>query len=248
MSLAEYTHKMGVTHGKIINEFDYTKQRYPWTELTEREKEYCINDVVGLVEAIHKEMEIDNDSLYTIPLTSTGYVRRDAKKAMKGWNYKEFNEMKPTIELWEICRAAFRGGNTHANRFYADRIIENVNSYDRSSSYPDVICNCKFPMTPFVKVENPTNKKLELYMFEKKKACLFRIKMHNVKLRNELWGFPYLSIDKSSHLYNYVGDNGRILECEYCECALTDIDFRIILKTDNELFSPSITRIYLENE
>ena len=230
MSLAEYTHKMGVMHGKIINEFDYTKQRYPWTELTEREKEYCINDVVGLVEALQKEMEIDNDSLYTIPLTSTGYVRRDAKKAMKGWNYKEFNEMKPSIELWEICRAAFRGGNTHANRFYADRIIENVNSYDRSSSYPDVICNCKFPMTPFVKVENPTNKKLELYMFEKKKACLFRIKMHNVKLRNELWGFPYLSIDKSSHLYNYVGDNGRILECEYCECALTDIDFRIILK------------------
>lgn len=230
MSLALYTHKMGVAHGKIINEFDYTKQRFPWTALTEREKEYCINDVVGLVEALQKEMTIDNDSLYTIPLTSTGYVRRDTKRAMHGWNFKQLNPMKPTLELWEICRSAFRGGNTHANRFYADEIVEDVNSFDRSSSYPDVICNCEFPMTPFDKVENPDNKKLESFMFEKGKACLFRLKLSNVKLRKEKWGFPYLSIDKVNHLYNYIGDNGRILECEYCEVALTDIDFRIILK------------------
>lgn len=230
MSLAEYTHKMGVDHGKIVNEFDYAKKRYPWTELSDREKEYCINDVVGLVEALEKEMEIDGDNLYTIPLTSTGYVRRDAKRAMKKYNYAEFKEMKLTLELWEICRAAFRGGNTHANRFYADRIIKNVNSYDRSSSYPDVICNCKFPMTPFVKIENPSNQKLIDYMIKKEKACIFRIKMHNVKLRNQFWGFPYLSIDKSEKLYNYLGDNGRVLECEYCEVAVTDIDFNILVQ------------------
>ena len=230
MSLAEYTHKMGVEHGKIIDEFDYSVSRYPWTFLSDREKEYCINDVVGLVEALHKEMEIDNDSLYTIPLTSTGYVRRDAKRAMKKYNFREFAEMKPTLELWEICRAAFRGGNTHANRYYADRIIENVNSYDRSSSYPDVICNCLFPMSPFVKIEKPDNKKLLSYLKQKEKACIFRIKMYNVKLRNQFWGFPYLSIDKSEKLYNYVGDNGRVLECEYCEVAITDVDFRILLK------------------
>lgn len=56
MSLAEYTHKMGVDHGKIVNEYDYTKKRYPWSELTDREKQYCTNDVVGLVEALEKEM------------------------------------------------------------------------------------------------------------------------------------------------------------------------------------------------
>ena len=71
MSLAQFTKKMGVKHQKLSGaEFDYTKNRYPWTELTGRELEYCVNDVWGLVEAIKAEMQRDNDNLYTIPITS----------------------------------------------------------------------------------------------------------------------------------------------------------------------------------
>jgi hypothetical protein len=81
MSLEAFTSKMGVEDAKL-DDFDYEKIRYPWTELTEREMLYCINDVRGLVQALKKEMQLDGDTLYTIPLTSTGYVRRDCKKAM----------------------------------------------------------------------------------------------------------------------------------------------------------------------
>lgn len=75
MGLDAFTHKMQVQHQKLSGEeFDYSKIRYPWSELTPRELEYCANDVIGLVEAIQKEMEVDSDDLYSIPLTSTGYV------------------------------------------------------------------------------------------------------------------------------------------------------------------------------
>lgn len=229
MSLAEYTRKMGVQHEKITNSFDYNKMRYPWTILTDEEKEYCINDVVGLVEALNKEMEIDNDNLYTIPLTSTGYVRRECKKAMREYNHEQLNAMKPTYEIWKVCREAFRGGNTHANRYYAGKIIENVTSYDRSSSYPDVILNCKFPMSAFEKSENPSFDDLIKKIKIRKRACIARIALHNVKLRDAFWGFPYLTIDKCRNKVNYINDNGRILSCDYCETTITDVDLMILL-------------------
>ena len=75
MGLDAFTKKMQVKHQKLSGEeFDYSKIRYPWTELSDRELEYAANDVIGLVEAIQKEMEVDHDDLYSIPLTSTGYV------------------------------------------------------------------------------------------------------------------------------------------------------------------------------
>ena len=125
MSLSLFTDKMQVEHKKLSGEeFDYDKIRFPWTELSQRELEYCINDVIGLVEAIVKEMAIDGDNLYTIPLTSTGYVRRDIRKAIHDYLPKSWvKERKPDYETYKMLHEAFRGGNTHANRFNTDRII-----------------------------------------------------------------------------------------------------------------------------
>ena len=112
MSLAEYTNKMDVEHKKLDGEeFDYTKERYPWTPLSEREVAYCVHDVVGLCEALEKEMEIDGDNLYTLPLTSTGYVRRDAKKAMRQIHPAFVKNQLPDIQTYEMLREAFRGGD-----------------------------------------------------------------------------------------------------------------------------------------
>ena len=117
MSLAEYTKKMGVYHEKLSGElFDYDKQRYPWTKLNDYELAYCINDVQGLVEALTIEMKIDGDTLATIPLTATGYVRRDTKRAMHSQR-KLVQSIQFDYHVYELLREAFRGGDTHANRF-----------------------------------------------------------------------------------------------------------------------------------
>ena len=43
MSLAAFTSKMGVEDAKL-DDFDYDKLRYPWTELSERELLYCMSE------------------------------------------------------------------------------------------------------------------------------------------------------------------------------------------------------------
>lgn len=115
MNLRSFCEKMGVHSYKL--KMNYKKPRYWYTELTPKEIAYCINDVRGLVEAITKEMERDGDNLYTIPLTSTGYARRDAKAAMRNVSHTYLKNQLPTYELYKLLREAFRGGNTHASRF-----------------------------------------------------------------------------------------------------------------------------------
>lgn len=229
MSLGEFTNKFHVEHQKLSgDDFDYTKLRYPWTPISERELQYCINDVVGLCEALAVEMSIDGDTLYTIPLTSTGYVRRDAKKAMRRIDHRYAKDQAPDLHVYHMLREAFRGGNTHANRYFSERILENVTSYDRSSSYPEVLCNHRYPCTAFRPVENPSEKEYRYRKNKLKQAILMRVSFHHLRLRNKYWGAPYLSRDKCRNIMTGVFDNGRILECEYLETTITDVDMDIV--------------------
>ena len=227
MSLDVYLKKMGVEHEKVKG-FDYDKPRYPWTPLSDQELKYCINDVRGLVEALIIEMHHDGDDLYTIPATSTGYVRRDVKKAMRQVNYHYIHDQLPDAEIYGLLREAFRGGNVHSNRYYAGQELTEVRSYDRSSSYPDVQCNCLFPISRFKVLPRCNMKKLADLMGRRKKACLIRIALWDVQLNNDLWGCPYLAIDKCRRTINGAVDNGRILKADYLETTLTDIDFKIV--------------------
>ena len=236
MSLKQFTTRMKVEHTKLSGEeFDYSVKRYPWTELTDEELEYCVNDVLGLVEAVNKLMERDGDTLQTIPLTSTGYVRRNAKRAMReGIHHNFVYSILPDYETYKALREAFRGGNTHANRYYAGDIVENVHSADRSSSYPAVMCNCEFPMTEFVPIlPKDLNKDyIARCVTIRHKALLLRIGIKNLALRDRFWGCPYLSKDKCRNIHKAVDteDNGRILEAEYLETTVTDIDLKIIME------------------
>lgn len=230
MSLAEYTKKMGVEHVKLSGaDFDYRETRYPWTPLTDEQIAYCIHDVRGLVEALKKEMEVDGDTLITIPLTSTGYVRRDAKRAMKQVSHTLVPSILPDEKTFVLLREAFRGGNTHANRYYAGRIITDVASADRSSSYPDTQVNCEFPMSRFYYKGEATMKELDRYINVLDKAVVMRVALWGVRLRDPYWGAPYLARDKCRKIIEPTYDNGRILECKYCETTITDVDLRILL-------------------
>lgn len=228
MSLAEYLKKMGAEHQKT--ELDYDRPRYPWTELNPDELEYCVNDVVGLVEALKIEMAADGDNLYTFPLTSTGYVRRDAKRAMRGVHHSWLADQLPDLETYHMLREAFRGGNCHANRYYAEQIVHNAHSADRSSSYPDVQCNCMFPVSKFFPYKDCGLDDLMLLIVKRKRAVLARVSMSNVRLRDKLWGCPYLSRDKCRNIMGGDYDNGRILQADYLETTITDIDLRIIIE------------------
>lgn len=229
MSLAKYCKAMGVEHGKLSGaEFDYGKFRYPWTHLTDYEMRYCQNDVLGLVEAYTSEMKKERDTLSSVPMTSTGYVRRDAKRAMRLASSRAIHAITPDVELYKALRKAFRGGDTHCNRYITGQIITNVSSADRSSSYPDVICNCEYPMQAFYRSEHHTID--DLRESSKCNALLIRIGFYGIRQSNPYYGFPYLPYAKCENVANAVKDNGRILAADYLETWITDIDLKIILE------------------
>ena len=126
MSLDRFLQQMDVEHKKLT--LDYNKKRYPWTDLTPNEYAYCINDVIGLAEAMRRRLELDNDNVATVPYTSTGYIRRDAKRAYAKISYGYRREILPDYGPYRLLRLAFRGGNCHANRWITGHIIEDVKS------------------------------------------------------------------------------------------------------------------------
>lgn len=248
MGLDAFTHKMGVAHGKLAGTLDYRTVRYPWTPISETELAYCVNDVRGLVEAIDAEMKLDGDDLYTIPMTSTGYVRRDVKKAVWPIVDRMIRPLLPDAALYTLLRSAFWGGDTHANRYYSGIKLEHVKSADKASAYPAAQCTNLFPVTPFIK-EDPSAARLK-YDLRCRRAVVMRIVLYNVSQKYDWWGFPYIPISKCDTWQNPIIDNGRVLSADYLVIACTDIDFDIICREYNftgmrvlELYSAKYGRL-----
>ena len=227
MSLEEFTKKMKVEHVKKPGEdIDYKIYRTNTTPLDDKALQYCQNDVLGLYEALTVQLNNDGDNLYTVPMTSTGYVRRETKQALRMVNHNYIRNQIVPYEIYILLREAFRGGNTHANRFYSGQILHDVKSYDRASSYPDVQCNQLFPIAEFKRGQD--SMKYILTLLEKNRPFICRVAFDNIRLTDKFWPIPYLSKDKSRCIAGGLFDNGRILSAEHAETTVTDVDLKIL--------------------
>ncbi len=225
MSLRKFLQYMGVSDQK--EELDYSITYYPWSLLPEDVLSYAEKDVTGLCQAIRKEMTDDGDTLQTIPITSTGYVRRIAKKELEKISHYRVRAMQPSVGEYKALKKALRGGDTHANRYYAGLILSNLRSRDIGSSYPFVMCARKMPVGGFSELGEITERYYRELIFKKNKAVVATLIFVNLRLKNEQWCDPPLSLSKTRHCIGAVEDNGRVLSCDYCETTVTDIDFRI---------------------
>ena len=228
LSLAMLCKQMGVPEKLSGQKFDYSKIRFPWTELTDYERDYIITDVESLVMAMKKRVSMNGDNLITVPLTSTGYVRRECKESLKG-RYFDITEMKPDERQYRLLRKAFRGGNTHANRAYVGRIIKNVYSYDIVSCYPTQQLTQRFPMKPFRWLDMRLTLERVFKFIGLGYAVVGLYQFKGLRLKNKKCPIPYISLGRCDAL-DWKLDNGRILECKYCEIALTEIDLEIVLQ------------------
>jgi len=225
---------------------DYSKRRFSDTPMDESEIAYCVNDVLGLTQALRARMKAYGDNLITIPLTSTGYARRECKAVLYPLS-RTMKGLHGSFEVYKLLRRAFRGGNTHANKNYTGYPVDNVISVDRSSSYPDVLVNCRFPIRAFTQIKNP-NIHLVLEDIQKDYAVLMDVTFLNLRLKNKNWGCPYISTDGvicdaltfnpiTKSRYKFIKDNGRIVELTSKDIddparinmCITDIDLQIIL-------------------
>ena len=218
----------GCIHYKLRDTYDYRKLRTADTPLTEEEEAYCYNDVRGLCECIADRLR--HDSITSIPLTSTGYVRRDARAAMKEnpWNRRKFRHTRLDEKLYTMMRTAFRGGNTHCNGDMTGQILDDVASYDLASSYPASIMLDRFPMGAF----SPIRPDRLHYHLSKDHAVIGRFLFLGIR-QKQRYGIPYIDLAHCVRFSRPVMDNGRVLAADMVEMILTDVDFKIIERTYN---------------
>lgn len=225
----------GMTHRKLVGDLDYSKRRTPETHLKLREFSYCISDTATLAEWVRAILENNKDTFFTMPVTSTGYVRRDCRLATrKERGYRSFFQKNAlSVDVYTLLKEAGRGGNTHANRVMAGRIWENVDGWDLVSSYIYSLLARKYPVSKFT-LYGRVDSVEELERLAKKYALLFRCIIVNPRVKDNV-PFPYLPISKKTSLAgSIVNDNGRILRLEAPEggtkaigYTFTDIDFEI---------------------
>lgn len=233
MGLDKFLQKTkGVTAYKLNGkEFDYHKKRYPDTKLTKKEMEYCVVDVIGLCQAMRTMLE--DDTLCTIPITSTGYVRREFREAcLSDPEYRHIlldNAVNPKI--YALCKEATRGGIAGSNAINTNWTIELVNSFDKKSSYPEQMMTKYFPMSKFAEfVSRNGDDARNNSNFQKlleTKCCLISWTAENVQLKE--WDtIPYISTAKCKIKEGVRAGNGKLYGAGRIGMVCTEIDFKII--------------------
>ena len=217
---------------KLVGDLDYNLIRHSETPLTPEEIAYCVNDVKIVVAYIGECIDRDGN-ISNIPLTKTGYVRKYCKNnciySETGKKYRSIiSTLNLDLEEYYQLKRAFQGGFTHANPFCVGKIIENVTSYDFTSSYPTVMVAEKFPMGRGKLIDCSTMKKSDFYKYLREYCCVFEIELFN--LTPILFFENYISVSRCREVINAQINNGRIVSAQHLKTTITEQDFLIINK------------------
>ena len=215
---------------KLTGYLDYSLIRHNKTQLTEKELQYCINDVLVVMAYIQERIESDGD-ITAIPLTKTGYVRNYCKQMCLGRGKKKNKHYKTIMKGLKLepdeyrqLKRAFQGGFTHANAFYSGKLLYDVASYDFTSSYPTVMLAEKFPMSKgeliTIKSNDEFYRNINLY------CCLFDVEI--IGLESVLLFENYISYSRCWGVVNATVNNGRIVRADKLYTTITEQDFIII--------------------
>lgn len=228
MGLEKFLEKTkGVTFNKLSGKkFNYSIKRFPDTELSEYEWAYSISDVLGLYEAIRSNLL--DDTLCSIPMTSTGYVRREFRDAcLESDGYKrKLLSMRLDEHTYTLCREASRGAIAGSNHIHTDEILEEVDSHDIKSSYPYQMSVKYFPASKFIKYtcDFGTDK---FDKFRDNACCIIVWTCEDLKLKK--WeAIPYISKAKCRAIEGFQCGNGKVYSAKKIGMCCTEIDLRII--------------------
>ena len=212
---------------KLVGDLDYDLIRHDKTPLSPQEWDYCLNDV-KIVCAYIMELIERYGSIANLPITKTGFVRKYCRGECLANPAYRWEMRALTLEADEYLqlKRAFQGGFTHANPFYSGRVVDDVTSYDFTSSYPYVMVSEQFPMTSGEIVEIESDDDLEKQL--KYYCCLFDIEIEN--LQSVLFYDNYLSISRCWDVEKPVLNNGRIVSAVRLRTTVTETDFKIMRK------------------
>lgn len=217
-------------------DYEYNKIRTPLTPLTQKEIDYNFRDtdivVLYIYHFIVKKYGIDvlNKKLYTITSIAryVGEIVNDSKnkKMWYKFNRKCMAQNEFQLSFWYIL---FSGGLCTSNPNYFLKVIDNVASFDFSSSYPYCMFN-HFPikfrkkiinLEYFKDIEKDTKLNVSIFF-----NCI--IDVSNIRINN--FKYPIQSIYKCTDLKNEISINGKLVKANSCRLYLTSLDYFMLTK------------------
>lgn len=231
--LEKWADDLNVEHKKAVGKWDYNKIRHQHGNyFNSGELEYIECDTLAGVECIDALMQALHKHIYSMPYTATGIPREECRKLGKKHGAREsFLKVVLDYERYIQATRVYHGGYTHANRYKIERIIKNVICHDFSSSYPAVMLTEKYPAEAFQPYEDCSLD--DIIEMSDDYAFMFKLILMGdgerpIHLKNLREPMPVLQFSKCIKIVNDVLDNGRVLEADYVEIYVNEIDARII--------------------
>lgn len=225
---------------KLVGDLDYDLIRHSETPLTESEKGYIFNDGLVVMAYIQEQIESHGNNITRIPLTKTGEIRNLCRKnclyggqsshKKNTGTYRDYHRymlglsIRSVEEYLQLRQRVFTGGFTHANAFYNNVIVKDVDSYDFTSSYPYVMISEKYPYGRAELIEITSKEQLKKNL--KKYCCMFDVRFINIE-EKITYEHP-ISISHCRKKLNAYEDNGRLVKADMIETSMTNVDFQII--------------------
>ena len=231
MSLAALADAYAETYTKAVGEIDYNIVRFQDSQLSASDWFYMFSDVASQDDGIKGYLKMQGYRYaFRAPITSTGFVRANCRKAAKADKYwrDEFLEMRLDVEQYNLCRQAFMGGVCIASFRYAGETIrgKNLRHKDFTSSYPARQLLDYFPTgAPSWYGEVESEQELESVCDEY--CCVFVLTLDNVHIKTGVTA-PCIPSSKCIHKENELKLNGKIVQATTLTIVCCELDYKWI--------------------
>lgn len=211
-SLARATE--GCKHEKLKGDLDYTVYRTPDTSLDDREFAYCVNDVLGLYEAIERMKKEHGFNAATLPLSNTALVKQEVNKTVN--KDKGFDPIRKALTLTKsqtyLAYKAMAGGDTHGARWKAGYTFTDCNSYDFKSAHPSQQLLWKFPSGQPIDLPENTPEEDMNAIIDNGMGWVGQVAVSGLHIKDDCPD-PCISVSKCTNTEVITdSDNGRVLD------------------------------------
>ena len=236
MSLAALSENYAETYIKAVGEIDYNVIRYQDDELTADDWFYMFSDVASQDDGIKGYLKMQGYKYaFRAPITSTGFVRANCRKAAKNAEYwrDEFIKTRLSLEQYSLCRQCFMGGVCIASFKHSNKTIrgDNIRHKDFTSSYP------ARQELDYMPVGAPSwygdvDSVEELEDLCNEYCCVFILTLDNVHIKKGVTA-PCIPSSKCIHKEDYLKLNGKIVKASTLTIVVTELDYKWIKRQYN---------------
>ena len=216
---------------KLKGDLDYDLIRTWRTILTEKEQEYCYNDVKILDELSYVIFDKFTKQGLKIPMTQTGILRQKCKNAI--FNYKnecKLNELlmpKDELTYTQFRQYLYCGGLSGSNIEYVGKKLIHIKGADLTSDYPAQMNQHLFPSGELKEC------KPEDIFKHKHQFRIFEVFIKKMEARTSHAVFSKHKIMNFKHTKNAIINNGKVQYIENVKIMINNVDLEALLKVYN---------------